>query len=195
MEETEVIAKVMKIFFNMSFREDIELGLRIYKEIENLGHKHTSNLFSSEQAAKSFYEFSSKEHGEHYEKLFSKLIRSDIIVVEVSIHSLTVGSIIQKGLDSRIPILALCRERQRKPFLDGIEYSEDRLLVVEYSNESLPIKLKEGLDYLEETLSTRFTMILPSDISKYLETLSHRGITRSEYIRNLILKDMRKLVS
>lgn len=95
-------------------------------------------------------------------------------------------------MDNRIPILALCREGQRKPFLDGIEYSEDRLLVVEYSNENLPLKLKEGLEYLEAALSTRFTMIIPPDISKYLEALSRRGITRSEYIRNLILKDMKK---
>lgn len=183
----------MKIFFNMSFRGDVEVGCRIYKEIENLGHKHTSNLFASEEVAKSFYNCSSKEHSEHYEKVFSSLGRADIIVVEVSIHSLTVGSIIQKGLDSRIPILALCREKQRKPFLDGIEYSEDRLLVVEYSNESLPIKIREGLEYLEDVLSTRFTMILPPDISKHLEALTRRGMTRSDYIRNLILQDMRKL--
>lgn len=177
----------------MSFRGNVELGCRIYKEIENLGHKHTSNFFASEKTAKSFYSFSSKEQSQHYEKVFFDLIRSDIIVVEVSIHSLTIGSIIQKGLDSRIPILALCGEGQRKPFLDGIEYSEDRLLVIEYSNDNLKAKLKEGLGYLETALSTRFTMILPPEISKYLEVLSRRGITRSEYIRNLILKDMRKL--
>lgn len=182
----------MKIFFNMSFRGDIEVGYRIYKAIENLGHKHTSNLFASEEVARSFYNFSSKEHSQHYEKLFSDLIRSDIIVVEVSIHSLTIGSVIQKGLDSRIPILALCGDGQRKPLLDGIEYSEDRLLVIEYSNKNLPTKLQEGLEYLEESLSTRFTMILPPDISKYLETLSRRDITRSEYIRKLIHADMKR---
>lgn len=176
----------------MSFRGDIGIGCRIYREIQNLGYKLTSTFFSSEKVAKSFYGFSSKEHSEHYRKLFSDLLRSDIIVVEVSIHSLTIGSIIQRGLDCKIPILALCREGKRKPFLDGMEFSEDRLLVVEYSDENLSSRLIDGLKYLEDALSTRFTMILPPSISKYLDRLSDRGLSRSEYIRNLILKDMKK---
>lgn len=183
----------MRVFFHMSFRGDVELGCRIYREIENLGHKNTSNLFISKKAAQSFYFSSPKEQNEYYQKVFSNIARSDIIITEVSIHSLTVGSVIQKGLDSKIPVLALCREGQRKPFVDGIEYSEDRLLVVEYSNEDLSNKLKVGLEYLGAALSARFTMILSPEFVRHLDSIAQsQHISRSEYIRHLIQEDMKK---
>ncbi len=82
-----------------------------------------------------------------------------------------------------------------KPFfLDGIEVEERRMLISEYNENNLEEILKEGIEYLSDELSSRFTMILPNKLLKYLDEVAKKGISKSDYIRNLITEKMEQSV-
>lgn len=181
----------MKVFFSMSFRSNLKAGRLIYQTIRDLGHTHTSTCFEEDTPEK-FYDFNKKECAAHYERIFSELTRADIVIVEATLASLTIGQIIQEALNKRIPILALCQKGKQPFFLEGIEEKEERLLVMDYTESNLVNVLKEGLSFLESLLSVRFTLVLPRSITNHLDDISKEGISRSEYIRNLIRKDMER---
>jgi hypothetical protein len=178
----------------MSFRGDLAVGRKIYYEIDSLGYAHVSTCYA-ENTPEEFYSLSKEERAIHYKRVASELSKADVIVVEASIHSLTIGQFIQQGLDQKISVLILCRKGIRPLFQDGVEYEENRLLILEYSLDDLKQVLKDGLDFLSEANKGRFTLILSSEIIKHLDNISKKNISRSEYIRNLILKDMLKLES
>ncbi|OGD62856.1 hypothetical protein A2160_05725 [Candidatus Beckwithbacteria bacterium RBG_13_42_9] len=155
-----------------------------------MGYQHTSTCLVEDTPEK-FYGFTKEQRAKHYERVFSEISEADLIIVEATLPSLTIGQFIQEGLDQKIPVLVLCREGERPSFLDGVEEKEDGLLIMEYEPQNLPPVIKEGVNFLCDSLSGRFTMILPKNILRYLNRIAKTGISRSEYIRKLILKDMR----
>jgi len=181
----------MKVFFSMSFRGDVAIGRKIYKILSQMGHKHTSTCFAeNETVPTDFYAFSKTQLARHYAQIFSELAAADLVVEEASIQSVTTGQVIQKALDNRIPVLVLHTKGNKPFFLDGIEVEERRMLIVEYNEENLEEVLKEGVDYLSEELSSRFTMILPNTMLKFLDEASDKGVSKSDYIRKLITEKM-----
>ncbi len=179
----------MKIFFGMSYRGDKKRGRWIYQKIKELGYTHTSNCYEQDVPEK-FYSYSREEMGAHYKRIFSEIAEADIFVAENSIYSVTAGQMIQKALDLKIPVLVLHTEGNIPFFLEGMEYEEGRLTIMEYNENNLEKVLKEGIEYLSENLEKRFTLILPNKILKYLDRVAEEGKSRSEYIRDLIEKDM-----
>lgn len=91
------------------------------------------------------------------------------------------------------PVIAL-RDHKGKPsvFLEGAGDVESKLLVVEYTLETLEQELKQAFKYMEDWLETRFTLILDGKIRHHLDMVAGKGINRSEYIRKLIEQDMEK---
>lgn len=182
----------MKIFFSISFRGDQTVGKKIYHEIEILGHTHASTCII-DNIADEFYSWNEGRRADHTRRVFSEISQADIVVVEASLHSLTIGQFIQQALAQKIPVLILCRKGISLAFQDGFAHEQGHLLVSEYTDENLSRVLKEGINYLSESNNGRFTMIFPSDIIKHLDDISStKNISRSEYIRNLIRTDMKK---
>jgi hypothetical protein len=182
----------MKVFFSMSFRGDINTGRKIYKILKKLSYKHTSTCFDEEEnTPEIFYKFDKQELAEHYKRIFYELLQADVLVEEASIQSVTTGQVIQKAVDNKIPVLVLNTKGNRPFFLDGIECNEKGMLVCEYNENNLASVLKEGIEFLSEELSSRFTLILPNKILKHLDKVAEKRKSRSEYIRELIDKDMK----
>jgi len=183
----------MKAFFSMSFRGDIKTGYLIARSLNEFGYKLTTDSYNEgNDLPKKFYNWTSEERQTHYRGVFNSLRSSDIVILESSIHSVTVGLMIQEAIELRKPLLILIREGVKLTFLDGLSEVDGRLLKIEYTSESLSTKIKEGIAYLTEKLGTRFTMILPPDIIQHLDGVSKRGLSRSEYIRNLIYSDIKE---
>jgi len=63
---------------------------------------------------------------------------------------------------------------------------------MEYTEETIREILSYWLEEARNFLESRFTMILTSKIKTYLNEIAKSGTSRSDYIRNLILKDMKK---
>lgn len=183
----------MKVFFSMSFRSDLPIGYLIIKYLRDLGHKMVNDSYDKgNDLPKVFYEWSTEKRLVHYKAVFQSLRSADIVVLESSIHSLTIGQMIQEAIDLRKPLLVLVKKGIKLTFLDGLSEEDGRLVKVEYTPETLASKLKEGIEYLTEKLGTRFTLILPPEIIQHLDGISKSGLSRSEYIRKLISDDIKR---
>lgn len=182
----------MKVFFSISFRGDLEIGKRIYYEIEKLGHIHTSTC-AVENVAHNFYQLSEEQRSKHCQRVFKEMSQADIVILEATLHSLTIGQFIQQALNQKTPVLILCRKGTSLAFQDGFAHEQGHLLISEYADENIRQVIKEGIDYLSESNAGRFTLILPTDIIKYLDGIpKQKKISKSEYIRKLIHADMKR---
>lgn len=75
--------------------------------------------------------------------------------------------------------------------LQGI--SSEKLILLEYSTQDLESVLSYGIEESKNQIDARFTLLFPPNIVKYLDNLSNKtGTSRSEHIRELLLKEMKK---
>lgn len=180
----------MKVFFTMTFHGNIISGKKIYQELEKLGHIHISKTFAGD-IPNQYFSFNQNQRISYLQKLSEDLPKADVMVTELTVHSTTTGKLIQEAIDRKIPVLILYQEPTKGQLFHDLENIQVRLLAMKYSLDNLSEVLKEGLSYLVSNMNRRFTIILTADISKYLDEIAKKGTNRSDYIRDLIHKDMR----
>lgn len=184
----------MKVYFDATpsqldrYRENYQAIGRVLIE---LGHELTSRWILDFD--ESFFQLPRKEWVNHYRYILSSLEKADVAIFDISVSSTSVGQLIQQALVWRKPVIAL-RDHQKAVniFLEGAGDAESKLIVVEYTLDDLRDRLEDAIDYVEEWLETRFTLILPTHVRKHLDRVAKTGTSRSEYIRKLIEKDMQR---
>lgn len=181
----------MKVYFDATPRHIAEYKRNyqlIGETIERLGHELTSRWILDFE--ESFFSMPRKLWKEHYKKIMTSAEKADVVVVDSSVSSTSIGQIIQQALIWKKPVVVL-KDHSERPnqFLEGAGEVESKLLVVEYTIENLEEKLKEALEYVEEWLETRFTMILDGETRRLLDQATKNGESRSEYLRRLIHED------
>lgn len=133
-----------------------------------------------------------------YNKVVASILASDVLVVEGTIASFSLGHQITLGLSKNKPILFLVASKNnskknnkiKDTFLAGL--NSPLLKVVEYDNSNLPDILNEFLNNNGGRPVVKFNIVLTREIESYLDWVSFTYKTnRSEFIRNLILKHMR----
>lgn len=179
----------MKVYFSYSPRGDHHFAQLIYDAIKELGHKHVST-FVKDIDPESFYQAVEKEWKNRYLNSVRSIEKADICIFELTIPSTASGQLAQLSLNKFKPTILLYRKGAHPHFSAGLEETEKRVQILEYSEEDLKDVLKYAFDMAEEYLNTRFTLLLPRDIVNYLNQLKKDGQSRSEYIRDLIKKDM-----
>lgn len=184
----------MKVYFNASpsqLDKYRPIYQRIGKCIEDLGHQLTSRWILDFD--ESFFNLDRPKWNEHYKQIIQSIDDADVVIWDISVSSTTGGQCIQHGLESRKPVIALRDNNSSKNiFLVGAGEVESKLLIVEYNQSDLETKLTEALDYVEDWLETRFTLIIDGETRRLLDKAATNGITRSDYIRELIRKDAEK---
>lgn len=185
----------MKVSLIAPPRGQTEFGTHfknIYKEIEKLGYTHVTDIAIA--PTEKFYEEMNKgeeAHKEFYNTMTKAVQQADICVFETSSPSLGTGSLIDKALSFSKPTVVLYHEGQTPFFLSGSE--EDKLIKRSYNEKNLKKILKECIDLARERRDKRFNFFISPKLLEYLETASNtEGITKSKFIRNLIVGDMRK---
>jgi len=186
----------MKIYFAASFsgKKLFEENYRaIVSELQNLGHQ-VIHEYLFERDKQDLDKQSEEERRVRQRNLLEWKRDADVVVVEASTPSFGLGQEIEDAIRFKKPILALhVPEIQPHILTTG---AEDLIFLIHYTFSSLNKVLKENLGMLNFGEMRRFSMLFPADITEYLDSLTAKGkITRSEYIRNLILKNMRKLAS
>lgn len=64
---------------------------------------------------------------------------------------------------------------------------------MEYTLDGLKEVLADAFEFANELLTTRFTMLMPPELTRFLDEISKKeGIPRSEFIRDLIAVEMKK---
>lgn len=181
----------MKIYFSGSIsgkKQYLDYYKLIINTLINLGHTVISDyLFKTteEEVLKQTID----EHIKTHQFLAKSKIESDLVVAELSYRSFGQGQEIAHAFRVGKPVLGLYLKNKRPHLI--LNDAGDKLLLAEYDNESLKDVIEQGIDYPSQGFEKRFTMIFPSIIVDYLDTVSRdKNISRSEYIRALIEKEM-----
>lgn len=183
----------MTIYFSGSLagKKQYEQNYRlIISELQTLGH-HVVYEYLFERTRGEVDNQTEEEKLKRQRNLLEWKRDADIIVAEVSNPSFGQGQEIEDAIRLRKSILALhVFEVQPHILTAGVE---DFVFVVPYTPDTLKNILSKNLEALSRGEMRRFTMLLPADLTEYLDRLqSTKNITRSEYIRRLIRKEMMK---
>ena len=138
----------MKVLFTASQRGKQTYGKFydiIHKEIEKLGFTvMKDDVFST--AAELFYKNLEEDHNksvELYKQKIHSIQSADICVFETSIHSLSIGFVIQKSLEFNKPTIVLYYKNQTPYFLTGIE--NEKLIIHNYDETNIAQIVKKAL--------------------------------------------------
>ncbi|MGD9129281.1 MAG: hypothetical protein PVJ09_02230 [Candidatus Woesebacteria bacterium] len=186
----------MKIYFDSSGRGIDKFGKyyqKIYQLIIDLGHENINELIQAEQSKKFRQKFYNGKHDEkikHYKRTINKIKKADVVVLELSVHSLSMGFLLHKALESGTPVIALYHKGFEPHYIMGVE--NDKLQVLEYSDkDDLKELLKYALNYASDQQDTRFNFFISPKHQNYLDWISrNKRIPRSVYLRDLIESDM-----
>src|SRR3989338_6507307 len=174
----------MKVYFVASprakkiFGRDIEAA---YDAISELGYQHTSD-FIDKVDPEALYDFDQEEIIDHYHKTMKAVKDADMVVVDVSVASMSMGYIVDRANEDSKPVIILYTKGNEPFFFSGIQ--DDKVQIVEYGADNAKEVLKGAFEYAKEFLQTRFTMLMPAVLVKFLDGVSDKsGVSRSEYIR------------
>lgn len=181
----------MKILFSASVsgRDKFENN---YKQIENtltsLGHELTTTVFL---ATKDELQVEDKKESDRYFKnLIAWIKDADIVVMETSYPSVGVGYEIATALHLGKPVIALHVKNSFQHFLRQI--IDDKLQVIEYTDNNLDKELKTAVGYASDQQDTRFNFFISPKHQNYLDWISKsRKIPRAVFLRGLIEKAMK----
>lgn len=180
----------MKVLFTGSpraFETSKKEHVAIYDSIKKMGHTHVSDFVIKTDPEK-FYKSDSKQITDNYKELMGDLANADVLVVEISVHSMSLGFLINKALEMGKPVISLYT-KDHQPFLfAGIE--NDKYQGFEYSLSNIHDILKEAFDYAQNIVDTRFNFLISPSLLNYLDWIAkNRRIPRSVYLRRLIEAD------
>lgn len=184
----------MKVYFDAT-PSKIEAYRQTYQTIgqtiESLGHQLTSRWILD--FSEDFYGLPREEWKNHYKRIVLSLEKADLVVVDISVSSTSIGQLIQQAFILGKPVIAL-RDRAVTPniFLEGAGEVESKILIIEYTLANLKPRLTEAFDFIEDWLETRFTMLIGGDIKRHLDKVAKSGENRSTYLRRLIQEDREK---
>lgn len=183
----------MKIFFSCSARGYSQYGKNyedIYNLIEKQGHTHLDDYKDTIDPQDVYLETHEKNL-ELYKTAINCIKSCDVLVLEVSTHSISMGFLMQQALSIGKPVVALYLKGNKPVFAAGIE--NDKLQLIEYSDDNLESELESSLKLAQENMDVRFNFFISPSIGRYLDWISkEKKIPRSVYLRALIEQEMRE---
>ena len=187
----------MKVFFTASQRGKKQFGKYykiIFDYLNDLSYHHVDDIIVR-MNSDAFYKNLEKKgllgDRELYDKNMKAIKMADIIIFECSVHSSSIGFMIQKALELNKPVIALYMGNHLPYFLGGIK--EEKFVLAEYNKDNLKQVLKKLLNQTKVLVDTRFNFFINPRLLEYLQKTSKElGITKSSFIRNLILQHMKQ---
>lgn len=187
----------MKILFTASQRGKKQFG-SVYKKIQSisggLGYELIHDDIASEDPADLYKALEDGDHRvqvEFYNKKIDSIKQADICIFEASTHSLSIGFVIQKSLEFNKPTIVLYLKDHKPLFFSGLE--NEKLILQEYEEKTLEKDLSLALQDAIHLREKRFNFFISPGLLHYLEQASKKeGVTKSTFIRNLILSHKKK---
>lgn len=130
------------------------------------------------------------------DKLFSQLNKAvkqaEIVILFVSEVSIGAGILAEYCVEHAKPSLMLVPSELSDPLISYID--DDKFIVKQYTDRNIKKVLLEGVRGAREKRDKRFNFFISPKLLDYLESTSKdEGVTKSKFIRNLIVGDMRSL--
>lgn len=127
----------------------------------------------------------------NYLESIDSVKKADIVVMEVSGHSMSMGYLISKALEMNKPVIALHKKEYSPNFIKGI--SDPKLIISEYAEEDVEEIMGKSLKKAAGLIDVRFNFFVNSKILNYLDWVSQKKmLPRSVFLRNLIEHEMKK---
>lgn len=186
----------MKVFFTASQRGRKEFGKYyniIIDELKKSGYTLIDDDILNKTPNQLYKQLETgrKANVEFYKNKLDHIQQSDIVVFESSTHSLSVGFVIEKALEYNKPTVVLYFKENCPYFLSGDE--DEKLVLKNYNEKNLIKILNSALELAKERRDKRFNFFISPKLLNYLEkTSKNMGITKSKFIRNLLLEHMKK---
>jgi len=187
----------MKILFTASQRGKKQFG-KTYKEIYEFivtsGYTVLQDDILSDEPEELYKALESGDHKkqtEFYNKKIDTIQKSDLCIFEASTHSLSIGFVIQKALEYNKPTIVLYIKDHKPLFFSGVD--NEKLILQEYDEKNLSKQLESAIQDAVHLREKRFNFFISPGLLSYLEQASKKeGITKSTFIRNLILTHKKK---
>lgn len=187
----------MKIFFTASQRGKAQFG-KNYSRFQDAIRNNGYNLLDDDILTKNADElYEALEKGDHkkqvefYNKKIDSIKKADMCIFEASVHSLSIGFVIQKALELNKPTIVFYIHGNRPIFFSGVD--NEKLILQEYNEENLENKVKLAFEEALHLREKRFNFFISPQLLTYLESAAKKeGITKSTFIRNLIIAHKKK---
>ncbi|MEI6532713.1 MAG: hypothetical protein WCO06_02645 [Candidatus Roizmanbacteria bacterium] len=186
----------MKVFFSATYQGEEEFGDKykaIYKSIGELGYDHIDDPYLQKGYDSYLEKMKSGRDAqvENYKSKQSLIHSSDICVFETSYHSLGIGFMIMMALEAGKPTIVLYYKDNAPYFLIGS--TEEKLIIYNYNDANIKQILKDSFEQARERSDKRFNFFINPKLLGYLDEESREeGVTKSMFIRGLIMDHMRK---
>jgi hypothetical protein len=117
--------------------------------------------------------------------------KADVVMMEVSGHSISMGFLVSKALDLSKPVIAFYKKGTKSIFLEGI--NDPKFKLMEYDEKNINSVLDLAIEEAKKTIDIRFNFFVSSKILTYLNWISqNKNLPRSVFLRELIEKEMKK---
>lgn len=127
----------------------------------------------------------------NYHKYTHWINHAELVILETSVPTIEVGFLLSKALELHKHIIALYLKGHGSEFLNGIH--DENLNIVEYKEDTLIRQLEVACQKAKKNTDKRFNFFASPDILNYLNKKTKTmGITKSAFIRNLILDYSKK---
>lgn len=185
----------MKIYFTAACqkasKKQIACYLDIVKKLESLGHQVMADHIVGDSADIFMNgDGESEEFIALVKKMMASKHQADLIVVEASNSSFSLGQEITYSLKLNKPVIVLHQKGVKKPRLLRA-FNANNIYIVEYEDRELKKLLQEYIEYAKGMADTRFNFFISPEISNYLDWIAKNLRTpRAVYLRDLMEKVM-----
>lgn len=186
----------MKVFFSATYQGDKEYGSfysKIYDAVKQLGYEHIDDPYMTMPYEEFLKEMDSGRdaHVNNYNLKIDSIKAADICIFETSYHSLGIGFMVLQAIELGKPTIVLYYKDKVPYFFSGV--ADDKLIVRSYTEKNIKKVVGEALEIAREKRDKRFNFFISPKLLDYLEKASHtEGVTKSKFIRNLIVEHMRE---
>jgi len=128
---------------------------------------------------------------DNYKESIDCVKKADLVIMEVSGHSMSIGYLISKALEISKPVIALYKKGHAPSFIKGI--MDSKLIITEYENETVAETLDVAINKAKNLVDVRFNFFVSPKILTYLDWVAQkRMVPRSVFLRNLIDREIKK---
>ncbi len=128
---------------------------------------------------------------ENYIQSLDSVKKADVVVMEVSGHSMSMGYLISKALEMNKPVIGLFKKEYEPIFIKGI--NDPKLILVSYDSENVEQTIKTAIKKANSLVDVRFNFFVSPKILNYLDWVAQkRMLPRSVFLRNLIEHEMKR---
>ena len=185
----------MQVYFVASSRlvgKNKEIYAQMYKTI-SLEHKMVSDKVWKwvKSGLNESIKVDEKAKKENYDETLKCINRADVVIMEISGHSMSMGYILSKALEINKPVIAMYREEMQPIFIAGI--GDPKLILAKYTETNIEKVIWESLKKARSLIDVRFNFFVSPKILTYLDWVGQkRMIPKSVFLRNLIEREMKK---